>query len=107
MKKLLLASAALALSSTFAFADGSHSGPAPTLNQTFSLTQTIGNTSTGGEAKNKFFGVQAQVPVNSPKSTLNQSMDVTQTIGNTSKGGEAINKATVIQAQVPLNFGGL
>ncbi len=107
MKKLLLASAALALSSTFAFADAASTPPAPNLNHTFSLTQTIGNTSTGGEAKNKFFGVQAQVPVNSPKSTLNQSMDVTQTIGNTSKGGEAINKATVIQAQVPLNFGGL
>ncbi len=103
MKKLFLASAALALSTTFAFADSS-STPLTNLNQTFSLNQVIGNTSKGGFALNKFTGTQLQAPVNSPKTTLNQSMDVSQTIGDTTKGGTAINKATVIQAQIPLNF---
>ncbi len=105
MKKLLLASAALALSSTFAFADAASTPPAPNLNQTFSLNQQIGNTDKGGFALNKGLFVQAQVPVNqSPTTTLSQSLTANQTIGNTSTGGHAINKATVIQAQVPLNF---
>ncbi len=98
MKKVLLASAALALSTSFAFAID--------LSQGLVLNQAIGNTDKGGLAVNKFLGVQAQVPVNAgDKSALSQKMGVSQTIGNTAKGGEAINKAVVIQAQVPLSFG--
>ncbi len=98
MKKLLLASAALALSTSFAFAID--------LSQAVTLNQTIGNTSKGGFALNKALVVQAQIPVNAGKgSSLSQTANIDQTIGNTSKGGEAINKATVIQAQVPLSFG--
>ncbi len=120
MKKILLIPAALALSTSFAFAQvwtitsstqsaGSSAAAAstpttPTLNQTFSLNQTVGNTDNGGFALNKGLFVQAQVPVNAPGTTLNQSLTANQTIGNTSTGGTAINKATVIQAQVPLNF---
>ncbi len=98
MKKLLLASAALAVSTTFAFAID--------LSQVANLHQSIGDTAKGGSAANKFLGVQAQIPVNAgDKSSLSQKMDVNQTIGNTAKGGEAVNKAVVIQAQVPLSFG--
>ncbi len=118
MKKLLFIPAVLALSTGFAFADttttsstqssgsGSGSSALPPIYQAFSLNQTIGDTSKGSTAVNKFFGVQAQVPVNAPKdSNLLQKLDVNQTIGDTSKGSTAINKGTVIQAQVPLNFG--
>ncbi|MEK4033459.1 hypothetical protein WOC76_16805 [Methylocystis sp. IM3] len=98
MKKLLLASAAVALSTTFAFAID--------LSQVANLSQSIGNTAKGGVATNKFLGLQVQLPVNAgDKSALAQKMDVSQSIGNTAKGGEAVNKAVVIQGQVPLSFG--
>ncbi|WP_363349484.1 hypothetical protein [Methylocystis echinoides] len=99
MKKLLLVSAALALSTTFALAGGLD------ISQSLKLNQTIGDTSKGGFALNKAFIVQAQVPVNPGHGDITQKLDVGQSIGDTSKGGTAINKGTVIQAQVPLNFG--
>jgi hypothetical protein len=99
MKKLLLASAAVALSANFAFAYD--------LSQSLKLHQSIGDTSKGGFALNKAFVVQAQVPVNTsgPHTDITQKAHIDQSIGDTSKGGDAINKAVVIQAQVPLNFG--
>ncbi|WP_363346367.1 hypothetical protein [Methylocystis echinoides] len=98
MKKLLLVSAALALSTTYALAGGLD------IAQSLKLNQTIGDTSKGGFALNKAFVLQAQVPVNA-NGDVSQKLELGQTIGDTSKGGAAINKATVIQAQVPLNFG--
>ncbi|WP_363349534.1 hypothetical protein [Methylocystis echinoides] len=97
MKKLLLVSAAVALSTNFAFALD--------ISQSLKLNQTIGDTSKGGFALNKSFLVQAQVPVNSTTGKVSQSAELGQKIGDTSKGGDAINKNVVIQAQVPLNFG--
>jgi hypothetical protein len=96
MKKLLLVSAALALSTSAAFAFD--------ISQSLKLNQSVGDTSKGGFALNKAFVLQAQVPVNAG-GDVSQKLELGQSIGDTSKGGTAVNKATVIQAQVPLNFG--
>ncbi len=98
MKKLLLISGALFLSTSLAFAFD--------LSQAARVTQSIGDTPGGSFALNRALVVQAQVPIGHNRGAdLSQRATVDQSIGDTSGGSRAINRATVIQAQVPISFG--
>ncbi len=97
MRKIFLIPAILAMSTNFAFAID--------LSQLVRLNQSIGNTSTGGFARNWASIFQAPIPVNLGRSSnISQSVTINQSIGDTSTGGTAMNNAVVFQGQLPASF---
>ncbi len=95
MKKLLLIPAMLALSTDFAFAFD--------LDQWAKITQSIGNTSRGGFARNRAFIAQTMVFPVTPSVDPSQRATINQSIGDTTDGGTAINNATIIQTQAQVS----
>lgn len=97
MKKFALISIILALTTNVAFAID--------LNQWVKLHQSIGNTSTGGFARNRAFVFQTHFPfIPGQFSSFVQNATINQSIGNTSSGGTAINNAFIFQGPLPASF---